>query len=94
MHIMNRQPPGCLPASGPSAPDMLHGVSQWQQGALWGATAGVTAMLTCFPLDVVRTRIMSAPIGSTPAPLTLMRSIAQTEVMPLRHACLVKPAAP
>ena len=30
--------------------------------------------------DVVRTRIMSAPIGSSPAPLTLMRSIAHTEV--------------
>jgi hypothetical protein len=37
-------------------------------------------MLTCFPLDVVRTRIMSAPIGSSPAPLTLMRTIARTEV--------------
>lgn len=37
-------------------------------------------MLTCFPLDVVRTRIMAAPIGSMPAPLTLMRDIARTEV--------------
>lgn len=43
-------------------------------------------MLTCFPLDVVRTRIMSAPIGSSPAPLTLMRSIARTEVTSL-HCC-------
>ena len=51
-----------------------------QQGALSRAATGVTAMLTCFPLDVVRTRIMSAPIGSSPAPLTLMRSIARTEV--------------
>lgn len=48
-------------------------------------------MLTCFPLDVVRTRIMSAPIGSTPAPLTLMRSIAQTEVSASRRSCLATP---
>lgn len=36
-------------------------------------------MLTCFPLDVVRTRIMAAPQGASPPPLTLMRSIARNE---------------
>jgi hypothetical protein len=43
---------------------------------------GVTAMLTCFPLDVVRTRIMAAPIGSMPTPLALMQNIARSEVSP------------
>ena len=36
-------------------------------------------MLTCFPLDVVRTRILAAPRGSSPPPLRMMRSIAAAE---------------
>lgn len=41
--------------------------------------AGVTASLTCFPLDVVRTRILAAPHGSSLGPVALMRSIVRTE---------------
>lgn len=41
--------------------------------------AGITAMLTCFPLDVVRTRIMAAPVGSMPPPLRLLRDIGRAE---------------
>lgn len=46
---------------------------------LAGAMAGVTASLTCFPLDVVRTRILAAPHGSSLGPFALMRFIVKTE---------------
>mmetsp|Transcript_14880 Transcript_14880/g.44931 ORF Transcript_14880/g.44931 Transcript_14880/m.44931 type:complete len:473 (+) Transcript_14880:269-1687(+) len=46
---------------------------------LAGALAGITASLTCFPLDVARTRILAAPHGSSPGLLALIRSIARTE---------------
>lgn len=41
--------------------------------------AGITASLTCFPLDVARTRILAAPHGSSLGLLALMRSIARSE---------------
>ena len=45
--------------------------------------AGITATLCCFPLDVLRTRVFSAPIGQRRGnPLAMLAGIVRNEGIP------------